>query len=27
LVALLTALTIGAAKGGLRRPRDRVAGD
>jgi membrane-anchored mycosin MYCP len=27
LVALLTALTIGAAKGGLRRPRDRVPGD
>ena len=27
LVGLLTALTIGAAKGGLRRPRDRVPGD
>ena len=27
LVALLTALTIGAARGGLRRPRDRVPGD
>jgi membrane-anchored mycosin MYCP len=27
LVALLTALTIGAAKGGLRRTRDRVSGD
>jgi membrane-anchored mycosin MYCP len=27
LVGLLTVLTIGAAKSGLRRPRDSVPGD